>query len=287
MTMYRESPPGGSLCWDSDFTKMTLKTAYDQTFTSLIADPRGQTKFEASDVIIVDNNFYAICDNSWSIQVIGRHFIPLDKSSYQIGYPEIDSDFESIVYDNITETFYLIRESVPVFNESDKGNLIPTYRSIVLGVKITDGGQNYTVHSTCVSEMEFDDQSKGFEGAISMRDAEGNFYLLGLCEGNLCHSGDTGKRPGGGRIVVMKKEDTTDTSNFSCRWSTVRVMDIPSSANFEDYSAIAFNANTGKVAITSQQYSQIWIGHITLPGGAFNALTSELVSWPKYLMCIK
>jgi len=80
--------------------------------------------------------------------------------------------------------------------------------------------------------------------------------VLGLCEGNYCsesHKNDTGN----GRIVAMTKGVHPDDG--SCIWQTLRVINIPSSAKFRDYSAMSIDEN-GRVAITSQEESQVWIG---------------------------
>jgi len=47
----------------------------------------------------------------------------------------------------------------------------------------------------------------------------------------------------------------------SCQWSTIRTIDIPESAFFKDYSAIALNPQ-GRVVITSQEESQVWFGNL-------------------------
>lgn len=283
LTHDRHGPPPKSMCSNDDFTKTTLKADLDATYAALIKDKRGENKFEASDVVIIDDKFYSICDNSWSIQVIGSHFTPLDHTNYQIGAPQGDSDFESIIYDSFTDVFYLIRESQTIASvNKDEPD---SYHAIVHQVKITEDGKNYTTLETCVSEFTFQDHTKGFEGAVTMVDPVTNTtYLLGLCEGNLCMSGSTGETPGNGRIVVMVKTQIDNPSvmydgQYTCQYSTIRIIDIPKSAYFEDYSAIAVNPWNGKVAITSQQYSQIWIGDMTMhgPGNSFDPMKSELV----------
>ena len=281
-TTLSEDDSSSSICWSEDFTKATLKTDLDATYASLLRDKRGQSKFEASDVVIIDNEFYSICDNSWTIQVVGDHFTPLSNTNYQIGTPQGDSDFESIVYDNVTEVFYLVRESQPISSVNDESD---SYHAIVQEVKISEDPEAYTTLDVCVSEFIFQDHSKGFEGAIMMKDPVTNTnYLLGLCEGNFCKSGDEGKSPGNGQIVIMKKTRIEEPSTmydgqFTCQYSTVRVMDIPTNAYFEDYSAIAVNPWNGKIAITSQQYSQVWVGDMTMPGpnNSFDPINSELV----------
>ena len=65
---------------------------------------------------------------------------------------------------------------------------------------------SYSVVETCRSEIEFEGDSKGFEGGTSVRGADGVLYLLGLCEGNFC-SESRGKEVGNGRVVVMARAD--------------------------------------------------------------------------------
>mmetsp|Transcript_34364 Transcript_34364/g.61687 ORF Transcript_34364/g.61687 Transcript_34364/m.61687 type:complete len:135 (+) Transcript_34364:1097-1501(+) len=54
----------------------------------------------------------------------------------------------------------------------------------------------------------------------------------------------------------MRKVEEEDT----CLWETVRVVKIPGSAAFLDYSAIDITSD-GRVAITSQEDSSVWLGH--------------------------
>lgn len=42
-------------------------------------------------------------------------------------------------------------------------------------------------------------------------------------------------------------------------------MNIPRSADFQDYSAVDYNAETGLVAIASQEESKLWIGRLINP----------------------
>jgi hypothetical protein len=158
-----------------------------------------------------------------------------------------DSGYEAIIHDE--GTFYVIRESV---KDEDK-----EYHAIVEELDMRP--DDYTIMDQCPCEFEFEGDSKGFEGAISVRNALDNeVIILGLCEGNHCSEERKGDK-GNGRIVAMKKEVTEDGG---CQWSTLRTIKIPASADFTDYSAITLDAASGRVAISSQEDSKVWIGKL-------------------------
>jgi hypothetical protein len=47
----------------------------------------------------------------------------------------------------------------------------------------------------------------------------------------------------------------------SCMWATIREVDLPPSVEFHDYSDISLD-DKGRVAITSQEDSKVWIGEL-------------------------
>ena len=103
---------------------------------------------------------------------------------------------------------------------------------------------------------------------------DGMFYIAGLCEGNHC-SESRKFHSGHGKVVLMKK--TVDANN-TCIWETVRMIDIPKSAEFRDYSDIEVTAS-GKVAITTQEDSAMWIG--TLDGVTNGILDPQKLEFNK------
>lgn len=134
-------------------------------------------------------------------------------------------------------------------------------------VNIDEDSDSYSVVDSCPCELEFDGASKGFEGALSIRGADGKLYLLGLCEGNHCKEGSEGKDRGNGKVVVMERvmsssDDDASVPGYDCFWSTVTTLDIPAEADFQDYSAISLHRETMAVAITSQENSQVWVGKL-------------------------
>jgi hypothetical protein len=145
------------------------------------------------------------------------------------------------------------------------------YNAIIeeLDMGLTD----YTVKAACPTEFEFEGSSKGFEGGIAVRDVNNQLVVLSLCEGNHCSEKSKNDR-GNGRLVAMTR--VTSEDGTLCWWETLRVIRIPKSADFADYSAITMDAK-GRVAISSQEDSQIWIGKLLgqTPEGLWNIAEIE------------
>lgn len=258
---------------DSEYSKLTLKRAYELPFAALFKDHRGQNKYEASDVTIVGDEVYSVCDNSWAISRFSKSLVPFNEENVQVGDPNRvpgeDSGYEAIFHHN--GLFYVVRESVYHGNhEEGKLNEVGDYHAIIEELKLSEN--DYEIVNQCQCEFEFEGDSKGFEGAVAFPDENDNLYILGLCEGNYCSE----KRKfeiGNGRIVLMKKGE--DQNMAQCLWETVRVVNIPESAAFLDYSAIDITKD-GRVAITSQEHSAIWLGRANgIQNGVINPETFD------------
>ena len=88
---------------------------------SLFHDLKEQKKFEASDVIIVDDHYYSICDSNWAICKIDHSVTSFSDANRQIGAPHReaeDSGYEGIFHHE--GTFYVTRESVDLENGDDE-----------------------------------------------------------------------------------------------------------------------------------------------------------------------
>lgn len=285
----------------TSYGKDTLKSVHDAPVASLLtyAELKGERKFEASDVIRLGEYFYAICDSSWAILRVHETQPLRSKLNAHLGSPtrgfaEGESGFEGIFYDPTDFGLYLVRESVDISGDVVDGDGgdgrrrlglpaatdDPEYHAVILQVQLPapDAAESdYEVLDSCPSEYRFDGDSKGFEGAASLRGADGVLYVLGLCEGNSCRSGATGQAVGHGRVVVMRREATGGPTG-GCRWKTVRILELPIE-HFVDYSALALHKSTGAVAITSQENSQVWIGSLTTGSdGAFDPAAAEFVA---------
>lgn len=240
-------------CDDGNYSKRTLKLAHELPFASLFSDHKGQRKYEASSVVIVGDDAYAVCDSSWAISKFGKKLTPFAPGNVQIGEvkrEEEDSGYEALLYDS--GTFYVVRESI---KHHDK-----TYHAIIEELEMN--GNIYGIKDQCSTEFEFEGDSKGFEGATAIRDLNNEMVILALCEGN--HCSETRKNDkGNGRLVAMRKQvqANPDGTTTSCEWKTIRMINVPRSAWFKDYSAIAMT-DSGKVGISSQEESQFWVGHL-------------------------
>ena len=269
------SERGPEMCASSGFRSHTLKALKDDTYMSLFHDLKGQKKFEASDVIIVDDHYYSVCDSNWAIAKIHHSVTPFSDDNIQIGDPKRmkeDSGYEGIFH--VEGKFFVVRESVDLEDAED----VNEYHAIVEELVIHDDERDYEVVNACPAELAFDGDSKGFEGATGLVGSDGILYMLGLCEGNNCKEGQEGQERGNGRIVLMKQVHDISPplkGGYTCQWQTVRTMELPASAFFKDYSALAIDA-TGRVAITSQEDSQVWISTLTdFTDGKFNPATTE------------
>ena len=80
----------------------------------MFQDTKSQSKFEASDVTIVNSTVYSVCDSSWAISKFTQDLTPFSEHNVQIGDPDRnpneDSGYEAIFeHDGL---FYVVRESV-------------------------------------------------------------------------------------------------------------------------------------------------------------------------------
>eukprot|EP00525_Craspedostauros_australis_P000221 CAMPEP_0198124992 /NCGR_PEP_ID=MMETSP1442-20131203/41507_1 /TAXON_ID= /ORGANISM="Craspedostauros australis, Strain CCMP3328" /LENGTH=386 /DNA_ID=CAMNT_0043784517 /DNA_START=110 /DNA_END=1270 /DNA_ORIENTATION=+ len=271
-------------CNSGDYRKRTLKLAYEVPMVSLFRDMKGQRKHEASDVIKVDDTIYAVCDSSWAIAKFSDTLPPLGWENTLMGDPRRESDdsgYEAIVHE--AGTFYVIRESIQMTERDKFHAIIEELRDL--------SPKNYTISKQCPSEFEFEGDSKGFEGAIAVRDLDFEVVMLGLCEGNHCSEKKKSDK-GHGRIVAMKK--AYNSTDGSCEWKTIRTIKIPKSADFKDYSSITMDS-MDRVAITSQEDSQLWIGNLNgkTPSGLwdieamdFDNDDYDLYDFPKNDQCM-
>jgi hypothetical protein len=258
---------------DDKYSKGTLKRAYELPYAALFTDHKGQKKYEASDVTIVGDEVYSVCDNSWAISRFSKSLLPFNEENVQVGdpnrVPDEDSGYEAIFHHE--GLFYVVRESV-YHGDHEEGEYTSEagdYHAIIEELELSEN--DYTIVNECQCQFEFEGDSKGFEGAVGFPDENDKLYILGLCEGNHC-SESRKDDVGNGRVVIMTKSEDQE---MGCLWETVRVVDIPKSAAFLDYSAIDITQD-GRVAITSQEHSAVWLGQAKgIDNGVIDPLAFE------------
>jgi len=249
-----------------------LKTVLSQPIHSLLYDLEGHKSFEASSITVVNDTMYIALDNLWSIAAVSS-FSNLDARNRLIQRVDGPAAGDSSQFEALFEVdgfFYLVREAV---NNTATGK----FQSLI--EKVVMGPNEYKVIEECYSEETFQTDNKGFEGAFPIKNANGELFVLGLCEGNHCKAGSAGKDKGNGKIVVMKRNMTQS----GCLWQTVRKIDIPTTAQFEDYSAITIEQTGWKVAISSQASGLVWVGKMsTSANGFFDENNSHLTGGKVY-----
>lgn len=185
--------------------------------------------FEASGVYYLNGYFYVACDNLFKISKIKSTLPQNSTQNSLLSSGSGSSGFEGITYDdNNTPNFFVVEEAVSVGG----GNYQPRIREY-------DGSMNYQNSMWADYYFTSSNNNKAFEG-IAWVFRGGQDYLLGLVEGT-------------GKIPVLQK-----TNNL---WLKVAEITLPSSVTFNDYSDIAVYGD--KVAITSQEDSQLWIGTLS------------------------
>ncbi|MFP9113130.1 SdiA-regulated domain-containing protein [Flavobacterium sp. RHBU_3] len=188
--------------------------------------------FEGSGVQYLNGYFYVACDNTQKIAKI-KSTLPINSSSNSLlstGAPGSgSSNYEGITYEaNGTPHFYVVEETV-------KNGSVYQPRISKLDDSMTYQSRDWADYSFSSANS-----NKGFEG-LAWVSRDGNNYLLGLVEGT-------------GKIAVLLKGTSS--------WNLVTEITLPSSVTFTDYSDLAISAS-GKVAITSQEDGQLWVGQLS------------------------
>merc|ERR1712216_1097744 len=250
---------GLQVCTGRDFTKTTLNLLGEQKFAGMLTNVHNSHKFEGSDVVRIGDFYYVVFDSLWAIGKFAMNFPFYSSINQLITTPSHDvledSGFEAIVYNAATKTIFLVQESI-------KGEQDGKYRAIIQEVQLTSDPHLTTAATykdlgpACATSHTFEGDSKGLEGAAGIWD-NGEFKVLGLCEGNSCSETKGVKDdPGHGEVLLMSKKVDKDGS---CRWSTEKKIKIPPTAYFIDYSAISISPS-GRVALTSQENATVWVG---------------------------
>jgi len=102
------------VCSHPDYSRTTLKTATESTMVALFSDLHGEKKFEASDVIPLENDYLVVYDNLYYIGKVERTMQfhgPGNSLLHSSPRREGDSGFEALVYIKERQSFLLVVES--------------------------------------------------------------------------------------------------------------------------------------------------------------------------------
>ncbi|MDO8680269.1 MAG: hypothetical protein Q7R30_17260 [Acidobacteriota bacterium] len=217
-----------------------LTLVAERALRELIQPPKDSNVLEASGVVAKGGYYYVIFDNIRRIARLHRSLEPGSKKHAWFGRTREGDGYEDIAYSPQTRRFYLLIEA----EKHPDG----TYKAL-----IDECDENAGYKKRRWIDFTFEKRNTGMEGLSVIR-VNGRDYLLALCEGNGCHGGRKGTKPGSGRIHVLRRVGRV--------WKPMTTIALPPSVKFEDYSAVAVRGN--KIAVISQQDSRLWIGTLRI-----------------------
>jgi hypothetical protein len=212
----------------------------ERRLTDLITPPKNSRVLEASGVIAKDGSYYVIFDNIRRIARVDPGLEPGSRKHAWFGRTRSGDGYEDLTFSAHTRRFYLLVEA----EKHPDG----TYKA-----QIDECDETGDYKQRRWVEVPFERRNTGFEGLIAVRRNDRN-YLLALCEGNGGHGGKKGRRPGHGRIHVLKQAGAV--------WKSVATIALPPSVRFNDHSSMSLRGS--RLAVISQQNSRLWIGTLRM-----------------------
>ncbi len=205
----------------SNLEPPTLELVQETKLWRLLPGCDAGSRLEASGVLAHDGHFHVIFDNVSTIASIDANFA-VTPDNCMVGRPDGVCGFEDITYNDRLQRYYTLVEAMP----HPDGGFRPQIEEYT-------GGFDYL--ETCWVNVAFEQENKGLEGIVYL--SRGNSdYVLGLCEGNRCQGGAEGRKPGGGRIHVLQKQDGA--------WRSIATIALPESLDFVDFAAWPSAATT-------------------------------------------
>jgi hypothetical protein len=222
----------------------TLQLVCESKICDLMPREQPDTRWEASGVLVKDGHYFVVFDDRTEIARFSDDLQP-SKTNGLFGIAHAVCGYEGITYNAAKERFYLLVEA-----RKQPGGFFQA--SIVE----YDDEFRYLKHRPV--DFTFASSNKGFEAVAHVRRNDTD-YVLTLCEGNKCKSGDKGRKPGGGRVHVFEKKRK--------QWRHASTIALPATVPFVDYSGMSID--NGWVAIVSQVNSMLWVGHFDEAGWAW------------------
>jgi hypothetical protein len=216
-------------------TVPTLKLVCESKICDLLPSDRRTERWEASGVLVKDRTFFVVFDNRTEIARLSDD-LQHNSTNGLFGPSHGDAGYEGITYNAAKRRYYLLVES----REQPSGH----YQALIV-----EYDDEFRYLKDRPVDFRFKSSNKGFEAVAHVRRGDKD-HLLALCEGNMCKSGEKGRKPGGGRIQVFEKSKK--------QWLHSRSIALPTSVPFVDYSGMSID--NGHVAVVSQVNSMLWVG---------------------------
>jgi hypothetical protein len=216
-------------------TALPLKLVCERKICDLITCDETDKRWEASGVLVKDGLYFVVFDNRTEIARVSPDLQP-NPANGLFGMAHAVDGYEGITYNAAKRRYYLLVES----RRQAGGH----YQAVIV-----EYDDQFRYRKERPVDFTFKCSNKGFEAVAHVRRGDTD-YLLALCEGNKCHGGDKGRKPGGGRVQVFEKRKK--------QWSHSRTIALPDTLPFVDYSGMSIEA--GCVAIVSQVNSMLWVG---------------------------
>lgn len=212
-----------------------LELIREEKLYRLLPGRNKTSRLEASGVALSDESTaLVVFDNmNWVARI--DLSLEVNQRNVLLPAPSLGEGFEDIAIDKDQPKVFCLIESVEDFD----GHL----RGFVAEYDISGKYLQCTRLHT-----RFEKANKGFEGLAHLRRGGGE-WLYALCEGN----NGTSAKQGGGRIDVFARG--SDGS-----WEVSHQIKLPRQAEFEDYSALAYDG--GRLAVASQESARLWIADI-------------------------
>ena len=212
-----------------------LELIQEEKLYRLLPGRKKSSRLEASGVALTDESTaLVVFDNlNW----VARIDLSLANSPRNelLPAPSLGPGFEDIAIDKDQQKVFCLVESVEDFDGHLRG-FIAEYDIDGKYLRCT------RLHT------RFEKANKGFEGLAHLRRGKEE-WLYALCEGNL---GTSAKR-GGGRIDAFVR-------GIDGSWEGSHQIKLPKQAEFEDYSALAYEG--GQIAVASQASARLWVAKI-------------------------
>lgn len=218
-------------------TTFSLELVQEVKIGDLLRDTE-KRRYEASGVFLRDGALHVIFDDNCCLLRARPDWLTDGDAPSMLDLIGTATGYEDLTYHPSARRWYCLIEGT----ERKKDLIMP---------RIDVFDDTFAYIKSDWLDFPLSGGNKGFEG-VAILERGGKEYLLGLCEGNGCRSGESGATPGKGRIQVfyMEKEG----------WEHAGTIKLPKTVQFGDYTGL--DVRNGTLSVISQVSSAVWFGRI-------------------------